>query len=287
METLPLTANGKLDRKALPAPDAAAYAVRGLGTDAPADLIEARLLDAFRSVLGVSALGLNDDFFELGGHSLTAAQLFREINICFNLDLPLATLFHAPTVRRLAALIRDSGADQMNAPLVRIQPNGSLPALYCIGAGDGEVIVFRRLALELGQDQPVYGLQPFRLLGLRVRPCKQIAAAYIDELRKAGVSQPCCLLGYSFGGLLAVEMARQFQRNGITPPTVVLIDAHYPAGCRANESLGGKPPALSALIGSEVGKVEAQLTCLNESSMALRGWRTEPPSSGRCLSFHR
>jgi amino acid adenylation domain-containing protein len=231
LDAFPLNTNGKLDRNALPKPKAI---TAGAAATAPPDPIEESLLSIYRTVLGLSEIGVNDDFFDLGGHSLTAAQLFREVNICFNLNLPLATLFHAPTVRRLADLIRDAEDEQMSAPVVKIQPNGSRPPLYCIGEVSGEVIVFRRLAQELGQDQPIYGLQPFRLLGPRPT-VQQLATAYIKELRKIGESQPFCLLGYSFGGLVAVEMARQLQRSGPTAPMVVLIDAAYPAGCRKNE----------------------------------------------------
>jgi amino acid adenylation domain-containing protein len=232
LDSFPLNGNGKIDRRALPQPKVSSP--ESTAAEALADPIEARLRDVFCSVLGLSAIGVNDDFFDLGGHSLTAAQLFREINLCFNLDLPLATLFHAPTVRAVAALIRESGVEQMRAPVVQIQPKGSRPPLYCIGAADGELIVFRRLALELGLDQPLFGLQPFRLLGLRPT-VEQLAAAYIGELQKSGESRPFCLLGYSFGGLVAVEMARRLRQSGAATPLVVLIDASYPAGCRANE----------------------------------------------------
>jgi amino acid adenylation domain-containing protein len=232
LDAFPLNKNGKIDRRALPQPKmpSAESAV----TEAPANSIEALLTEIYRSVLGLSAVGVNEDFFDLGGHSLTAAQLFREINTSFNLDLPLATLFHAPSVRRLAALIRDSGVEQMSAPIVKIQPHGSRPPLYCIGEVNGEVIVFRRLSMELGLEQPLYGLQPFRLLGA-LQSVERLAAAYIDEIRKSGESRTFYLLGYCFGGLVAVEMARQLQRSGIATPLVVLIDGAYPAGCRASE----------------------------------------------------
>ena len=232
LDSFPLNSNGKLDRRALPKQKAPSA---GSAANEPADRIEAELREIFCMALGLSEIGVNDDFFDLGGHSLTAADLFREINMFFNLELPLATLVHAPTVRRMASLIRGSSAERMNAPIVQIQPKGSKHAIYCIGPSDGEVIVYRRFALELGPDQPLYGLQPFRLLG-QLPTVNQLAAAYIDELRKIGESQPFCLLGYSFGGLVAVEMARQLQCDGIDPPIVALIDTSYPLGCLANES---------------------------------------------------
>jgi surfactin family lipopeptide synthetase A len=234
LDSFPLNSNGKIDRGLLPEPKVLSPEIAA--SEEPADQIEAQLRDIYRSVLGLSAIGLNDDFFDLGGHSLMGALLFRRINICFNIDLPLATLFHASTVRGLAALIRDSAAEQMNAPIVQIQVSGSLAPLYCIGDVNGELIVFRRLALELGPDQPVYGLQPFRVQG-SLPTLEQLAAAYLDEIRKTGESRPFSLMGYCFGGLVAMEMARQLQSNGNAPPMVVLIDGAYPAGCRASEPL--------------------------------------------------
>jgi amino acid adenylation domain-containing protein len=232
LESFPLNANGKIDRRALSQPNTPRDADRA---QASADEVEAQIRNIFRSVLGLEELGVNEDFFDQGGHSLSAAQLFREINARFQLDLPLATLFHAPTVRGIAALIRDSAGEQMSAPVVHIQRNGSSRRIYCIGGADGELIVFRRLAIELGLDQPLYGLQPFRLLDSHPT-VKQLAAAYIRELRKIGEDRPFCIMGYSFGGLVAVEMARQLQSSGIAPPLLLLLDVSYPAGCMSNES---------------------------------------------------
>jgi thioesterase domain-containing protein len=234
LDAFPLTGSGKLDRKAL-SQTRTQTSPHASPCEAPADVLETRLLDLFCSVLGLNAISVSDDFFALGGHSITAAELFRQINICFSLELPLATLFHAPTVRSLAAMIRDSGAERMRAPVVQIQQSRATRAIYCIGGADGEVIVFRRLAQELGPHRPVYGLQPFRLLGPHPS-IEQIASAYLQELRKQGESQPFCLVGYSFGGLVVVEMARQLKARSAPAPVVVLIDTNYPAGCRLKES---------------------------------------------------
>jgi thioesterase domain-containing protein len=232
LESLPQTAGGKVDRKALPAPKSRAAAAREF---VPAqDEIEERLANLWQEVLSVHPISVTDNYFDLGGHSLLALRLFSEIKFCFNLELPLATLFHAPTVRTMAGVIRDSGV-QAAAPIVPIQPNGTKPAIFCIGPLNGEVILFRRLALELGPDQPLYGLQPFSLVH-RLSTVQTLAASYIEELQHFGESQPFCLLGYSFGGLVAVEMARQLRKNGAKPPLVVLIDSDYLAASKALES---------------------------------------------------
>jgi amino acid adenylation domain-containing protein len=231
LESLPKTPSGKLDRKALPAPKFATSAQREFVP--PQDEIEERLANLWQEVLAVYPISVTDNYFDLGGHSLLALRLFSEIKFCFQLDLPLATLFYAPTVRTMAGVIRDSGI-QAAAPIVPIQTNGTKPAIFCIGALNGEVILFRRLALELGPDQPLYGLQPFSLVD-SLATVETLAASYIEQLRQWGESRPFCLVGYSFGGLVAVEMARQLRESGAEPPLVALIDAAYLAGCKASE----------------------------------------------------
>jgi thioesterase domain-containing protein len=219
------------DGKTLSAPELRPEAQRKFVP--PQDEIEERLLTLWNEVLGVYPIGVTDNYFDLGGHSLLALRLFSEIKFCFQLELPLATLFHAPTIRTMAGVIRDSGV-QAAAPIVPIQTNGTKPAIFCIGALNGEVILFRRLALELGPDQPLYGLQPFSLLD-RLSTVETLAGSYIEQLRQWGEHRPFCLLGYSFGGLVAVEMARQLREAGTQPPLVALIDASYLAGCKAHE----------------------------------------------------
>jgi thioesterase domain-containing protein len=221
-----LVSNTELDSKALAAlPPREAIP--------PQDEIEERLLNLWIELLPSSSMGVTDNYFDLGGTSFLALRLFSEIKFCFGLDLPLATLFYAPTVRTLAPMIRESGVQAASA-VVPIQPNGAKPAILCIGPVNGEVILFRPLALELGQDQPLYGLQPFQLAG-RLSTVQTLAASYVEQLQQRGERQPFCLLGYSFGGLVALEMARQLGENGAEPPLVVLIDTGYLAGCKALE----------------------------------------------------
>jgi acyl carrier protein len=119
----------------------------------PQDEIEERLVNLWQEVLSVNRISVTDNYFDLGGHSLLALRLFSEIKFCFQLELPLATLFYAPTVRTMAGVIRDSGV-QAAAPVVPIQPNGTKPAIFCIGALNGEVILFRRLAWSSGLISP-------------------------------------------------------------------------------------------------------------------------------------
>ncbi len=235
LESMPLLSNGKVNRSALPMPQHCPQATREEYV-APDDAIERQLVAIWEALLGTHPIGVNHDFFDLGGHSLLALELLSGIKLQFEVELPLATLFYAPTIRTLAALIRDSEARAVDSPIVPIQPNGTKPAIYCIGALGGEVMLFRRLSQLLGQDQPLYGLQPFSL-GERLSTVESIAAGYLAELRQWGEPRPFALLGYSFGGLVAIEMARQLRKNGNEPAVTAIIDARYLAGCKAVEPI--------------------------------------------------
>ncbi len=238
LDRLPRTPSGKIDRRALPESSAAEISDGA----APIDEIEARLSDIWCYVLGLSSIGVNDDYFELGGHSLLAVRLFAEINPAFNTKLPLGTLFRAPTVRSMAGIIRGSGVRGVSSAVVPVQRHGSKPPIFCIGPLTGEVLLFRRLALELGKEQPIYGLEPFGLGDrastlLRV---ENIASYYIEQMKAAGEVRPYCLLGYSSGGLVALEMAQQFSASGYAVPAVVFIDVGYGPALKAAESFSNR-----------------------------------------------
>jgi amino acid adenylation domain-containing protein len=237
LDQLPLNPNGKIDRRALPPPDARSYETSDV--TAPMDEIETRLSDIWCLVLGLNSISMTDNFFEIGGDSMLSVRLFSEINREFKVHLPLATLFHAPTVRSLAEILRSSGVQKVRSALVPIRRRGARPPVFCIGALSGELIVFRGLALELGDQQPLYGLQPFGL-GDRsptLLQVEDIAAYYIQQIKAAGQYPPHSLMGYSFGGLVAIEMALQLGQSGEPVAAVVLIDADNLAATKAQEQL--------------------------------------------------
>ena len=226
---MPRTLTGKVDRNALPACDSRPEV--DIPYEAPNDEIEARLNYIWCIVLELSSVGVNDNYFDLGGDSSLSVRLFSEINREFKSDLPLATLFHAPTVRSVARILRGAGVREVRSAIVPIQPKGTRPPVFCIGGAGGEVILFRRLALELGEEQPLYGLQPFGLAAYSpvLLQVEKIAAHYIQQIQAARHDPPQCLIGNSFGGLVAIEMARQLSEAGQPVAAVVLIDTPNPA----------------------------------------------------------
>lgn len=230
LETLPLTANGKVDRRALPAPE------RNLASSAetfvaPEDELERQLVEIWQSVLGVDPIGVKDDFFELGGHSLLAVTLFSEIEKVTKRKLPLATLFQAPTIAELGKIIRSDGWSAPWSPLVAIQPNGTKPPVFFIHAVGGNVLSYRELAINLGQDQPVYGLQAEGLDGQKqsLSQIEYIAANYTKAMRHLQPEGPYYLGGYSFGGMVAFEIAQQLYAQGQEVALLVLLDTREPS----------------------------------------------------------
>lgn len=230
LEALPLNANGKVDRGSLPAPQGAL----GEAADtfiAPRDALECELAQIWKEAIGCKTIGLRDNFFDLGGHSLMAVRLFSEIEKRLGKKLPLATLFEAPTIEHLAEALRLEGFSADWSPLVPIQTQGNREPFFCIHGGDGGVLFYSKLASYLPPDQPFYGLQSQGLDGgeLQCQSIDAMAALYIREIRGIQPGGPYFLGGYSFGGIVAFEMARQLREQGDEVALVALFDANNPA----------------------------------------------------------
>jgi acyl transferase domain-containing protein/thioesterase domain-containing protein len=181
-------------------------------------------------VLGSREIGPNDDFFELGGDSFTAIQLFSEINRVTGKNLPLATLFEAPTIEKLAAVLgRESeGSSSGWSSLVPIQTGGTQPPLFLVHGAEGNILLYRQLVERLGPDQPVYGFQARGLDGAESFHTKveEMAADYIRQLSAVQPHGPYRLGGYCLGGVVALEMADQLKASGEQVSLVALIESY-------------------------------------------------------------
>jgi amino acid adenylation domain-containing protein len=229
LESFPLTPSGKLDRRALPAPPR----VRGDGKNdfvAPRDILELRLCGIWEELLGVRPVDVRDDFFALGGHSLLAVRLMARVEQVVGRPVPLSTLFTAPTVETLAGALRGMEKNSSRSPLVAIQTHGSLRPFFCVHAAGGNVFSYFHLAQRLGQEQPFYGLEARGVDG-ELQPLtrvEEMAAAYVEAVRAVQPRGPYLLGGWSLGGVIAFEMARQFQAQGDTVKQLVLFDSVAP-----------------------------------------------------------
>jgi len=229
MDDLPLTPNGKIDRRALPIPEAKSVEI-GEGFVVHRDTLELQLRRIWEELLGIHPIGVRDNFFEIGGHSLLAVRMFTQVEKAFGKNLPLATLFQAPTIEKLAEIIRDEGYSASWSSLVPIQSEGSRPPLFCIHAGGGNVLTYRDLARRLGNDQPLYGLQAQGLggRGSYHSSVEEMAAYYIEEIRVVQPEGPYNLAGACFGGVVAFEMAQQLRARGEKVGLVAMFDSSGP-----------------------------------------------------------
>ncbi|MDK3019170.1 type I polyketide synthase [Pseudodonghicola flavimaris] len=224
-----------------------------LDTDyvAPRTEVEKTLAGLFSSLLGVARVGVEDSFFDLGGHSLIAVRLFARISRLYNVEFPLSTLFEAPSVAALAGLIAartgitGETAEGDEAPQTEIAPafthlvalhkgaGGSGPGhtpFFLVAGMFGNVLNLRHLALMLGRDRPVWGLQARGLIGGDEphHRMEEAAADYIAELRQVQPQGPYLLGGFSGGGITAYEMARQLEDAGEEVALLVMLDTPLP-----------------------------------------------------------
>jgi surfactin family lipopeptide synthetase A len=238
LSAMPLTPNGKVDRRALPAPQPADSLAASGAFTAPKDEVEARMVKVWESILGVQPIGTRQSFFELGGHSLMAVRLMHRIEQIFGKRMPITTLFQAPTIEQLAELVRHEGWSPSWSSLVSIQTGGAKPPFFCVHGAGGMVIIYRDLAQALGSDQPVYGLQAQGLDDKQ--PCltrvEDMAAHYLKEIRTVQPTGPYFLGGLSFGGTVAWEMAQQLQATGEEVGLLALFDT-FPGRYESNREL--------------------------------------------------
>ncbi len=194
---------------------------------APRNALESELVKIWEEILQVCPLGVTDNFFDLNGHSLLALRLFQRIKATWGKNLPLSTLFQAPTIERLAEILKQDAWSPPSSSLVAIKPAGSRPALFIISGLGGNVIRFNELARHLDLEQPVYALQPPGLDGSNpyLTRLEDMAAHYVREIKQHQSAGPYFLAGYSFGGLVTFEMGRQFAARGDEVGLLALLDA--------------------------------------------------------------
>src|SRR5690606_32852098 len=208
IDSLPVTGNGKLDRKALLASLREAQA-GGSGALPPTadtrrglDAVASKLLGIWRDILRRPDLGPDDHFFESGGHSLLALRMLGEVEREFGRVLRVAALFGAPTVREFAALLRGREPKALQGCAVTVQPGDGRPPLFFVSGYGGEIVMFRDLARELGEDQPLVVLDTtaFRAEDLEGLELPDVAARMIEDMRRIQPNGPYHLCGFSLGG---------------------------------------------------------------------------------------
>jgi amino acid adenylation domain-containing protein len=227
MPRLPLSPNGKIDRKALPPPSEQRMEVEESFVP-PNDALEQTLAQIWSKILKVKRVGLRDDFFELGGHSFAAVVLLTEVRKLTGKNLPLSVLFEASTIAAMANILRKDGWAPSWSSLVGMQTFGTRPPLFLVHGAEGNVLLYRQLTSHMGNDQPVYGLQSLGLSGdgQFQTTVQEMAAQYIKEIVTVQPKGPYFVGGYCLGGIIAFEIARQLNSLGEKTGLVIMLDTY-------------------------------------------------------------
>jgi len=298
LDRLPHRADGRLDLEQLPPPDQAG---RQLFTPyvPPCDELELRLRQMWENLFQIRPIGIRDDFFALGGHSLLAVLLMSEIRREFACDVPLATLLQAKTIEQLGAVLRQGARSPAWSPLATIQRGSSRPPVFCVHPIGGESLCYVELARFLGLDQPVYGLQSRAWLeddrAEEPLTIEEMASDYLRAVRQVQPHGPYSLVGWSFGGLVALEMAQQLQVSGELVGLLAPLDSMALPQREANPGAAveylyeilGRPGSLSLEDMRELCDIDSVLAYVEERldvvalvpgldlQMIRRYWRAE------------
>ena len=292
---LPLTPNGKLDTARLPEPATPTTTFQPPRTDT-----ERWLADTWQDLLGVDQVNATDNFFDLGGNSLHVTQLMARIRVRFGVALHPHALFADPTLDHLAALVDGTnagptggGAAPVATGVVPLHPRGTRPPLFLVHPSGGSVTSYARLARTIGDDRPVLAIEDPAIRG--AEPAGDLAARarlYLELIERVGPDGPYHLGGWSLGGVVALEMARQLADAGAPVGQVVLLDPGLWVGPRPPDDLsvlsafvhdlagaaGAAPPAVDPgpLRGLEPEVLEASmLDLLDRAGLVPGGLRAE------------
>ncbi|MFJ4823538.1 amino acid adenylation domain-containing protein [Streptomyces bacillaris] len=224
LDALPLTPSGKRDDAALRRAPLAFSTSHDVTP--PRDAYEHTLAEIVRDHLQLPELGVHQNFFDLGGTSLTAMRLVVVIEQRYNINVPMSEFVAAPTVAALAAKLRSGGATGEFDPLVPIRRDGTKRPMFFVHPMGGNVLCYLRYATHLPDDQPFYALQASGVdAGTEpLRTVEEIAARYIESIRRVQPSGPYTIGGWSFGGFVAFEIARQLRAAGERLQRLVLLD---------------------------------------------------------------
>ena len=258
MECLPLNPNGKLDRRALAriVPKEQRDETTYVAPRTPEEEVLAKI---WAELLQVERVGIDDNFFELGGHSLLAMQQISRVRKVFAVELAVRELFETRTLAGLAGRIAEkrvkSSANghkrpQSSSSLVCIQPDGLLAPFFCVHPVGGQVACYMELAKQLGSEQPFYGLQspPVSESAGTIISIEEMARVYCQEILRVQSEGPYLLGGWSMGGWIAFEMARQLKLSGKTVALLALCDTYPPVktGVSADGNQEHKLPMLAS-----------------------------------------
>jgi amino acid adenylation domain-containing protein len=287
MTELPLTQNGKVDRKRLPEPQQPSEPPASRGDGSARDDLDRSFLAVFEAILGRSGISIDDDFFALGGDSMMAIRLVKELKKSTGIDYPLSTLFGAPTIRQLVAQVGE--AAERAASIVHLNAVRTGVPIYCLAG----VQLYKELADHFS-DRPIFGIYAKReLAGIQAQdagaavdvPIDVLVQTYADAVARHATQKQLVLVGLSFGGLMALEVAAALNQRGFEVSQVAMFDT-IPTGayvrtlrkaisdCAQRISGGDAVDTIKHLAGRAYARFAASVP-------APRSWRPYGSGGGR------
>lgn len=240
---LPLTANNKIDRKALPVPEKTSSFASANGAE-PQTEMEKLLFEVWKKSLRMDTFSVDDNFFDLGGHSILAVEVMTQVDQLTGINLPLTSLFSHPTLREFAAYLDEqqlSGKSAEWKSLVPVKTTGSKTPIYLVHGMAANAGTFFKLPSLLDPERPIYGFQSKGLNGsdTPLETVEEMAVHYTNELLEQQPEGPYLLGGYSFGGYVAYEMARILIEKGLEVKELYMFDTqavNMPMNAHKNDS---------------------------------------------------
>jgi surfactin family lipopeptide synthetase C len=272
VDEIPLTPNGKVNRPALLQRDTH---IREDDSQlvGPSDLLELQLIHLWESVLNIRPIGVTDSFADLGGHSFLAIRLVAQIHKQFGEVIDLPAMLELSTIANIAKVLQGKVAAPSYSPLVAIQAKGSRPPFFCVHGIGGQVFGLYGLSRHLGEDQPFYGLQSHRVTERVVgKSIEETAAEYIEAIRTVHPEGPYLLGGYSFGGIVAFEMAQQLTRANQAVESLILIDTISPLIAQqfpSNENDDDESPYMALVLRERASAMGKDVTLSADSLRVL------------------
>ncbi|WP_167472924.1 non-ribosomal peptide synthetase [Nocardia arthritidis] len=277
VDNLPVNVNGKIDRQALLGLWREDTIQTNSALVAPTDELERQLAEVFGAALGLSHVGVTDSFFDLGGHSLLVFRLIAACQRQLGIKPQVQDVFAAPTVRELADLLRTQGPDPQRS-LVALGPRPGRPLVVFVHGSDGSALPFHNVARHLGREYSVHAVRAVDG-ETYADTIEELAAQYLTEIDKIRGLSPVCLAGWSVGGCIALEMARQWRLRGIKVPAVLMLDAWPPLA--VNATAAARESVREAIHTTRIPTVDAEekgrLTRIDERHRhALLEYRPAP-----------
>jgi thioesterase domain-containing protein/acyl carrier protein len=226
LDALPLTPNGKVDKAALPAPQLS-LSRSGREYVAPRTGLQQQLVDIWEELFKIHPIGLTDNFFELGGHSLLMVMLVARVEERLGKRVAMGELFREPTIEHLSELVGHGKGNLLQSLIVPMQAEGTRLPMFSPHAAGGQVWCYTDLVRYIGDDQPFYGVQAREPEAGLVASTdiEAMASDYVAAVRDHQPTGPYLLCGWSMGGVIAFEMARQLRAQGEEIAMLVLLDS--------------------------------------------------------------